>query len=165
VRGTWDTTGGTLNTLDAGARDLARMRSWHRSTDYKFSARMLNLYAGPGNRIGLVFGYDPYDGLNGDYYEVVFAPTGQAYLNKFIQGQLTQVATAPHGALGRNVWFRVELIREGPFATVSVNGQPVFKKVRTAQLDTPNNAVWLGVTARFARARFDDLRFEEYPAR
>lgn len=30
----------------------------------------------------------------GPYYEVVFAPTGQAYLNKFIQGQLTQVATA-----------------------------------------------------------------------
>ena len=165
VRGTWDTTGGTLNSNAAGARDLARMRTWQRSTDYKFSARMLNLYSASGNRIGLVFGYDPYDGLNGDYYEVLFAPTGEAYLNKFIQGQLTQVAKASHGAVGRNVWFNVELIRQGPFATVRVNGQPVFQKVRAAQLDTPSNAVWLGVTSRFARARFDDLRFEEYPAR
>jgi hypothetical protein len=165
VRGTWDTTDGTLNTRAAGLNDLARMRTWHRSTGYKFSARMLNLYSGSGNRIGLVFGYDPYDGLNGDYYEVVFAPTGEAYLNKVIQGVSTQVAKASHGALGRNVWFTVDLIRDGPFATVNVNGQPVFQKVRAAQLDTPSNAVGLGVTSRFARARFDDLRFEEYPPR
>ena len=94
---------------------------------------MLNPYGGPGNRIGLIFNFDP---LAGDYYEVVFAPTGQAYLNKFIQGQLTQVATATHSAPGRNLWFNVELARHGPNATVKVNNQIVFENVRTAQLDS-----------------------------
>jgi hypothetical protein len=32
-----------------------------------------------GNRVGVVFGYDPYDGPNAHYYEVQFAPTGEAY--------------------------------------------------------------------------------------
>ena len=93
---------------------------------------MLNPYRASGNRIGLIFGFDP---VAGDYYEVVFAPTGQAYLNKFIQGQLTQVATATHSALGSNVWFNVELARRGPNATVKVNNQIVFENVPAAQLD------------------------------
>jgi hypothetical protein len=108
-------------TFSAGVRDLAEMHSWSRSTDCTLSARMLNPYGASGNRIGLMFGFDF---VAGDYYEVVFAPTGQAYLNKFIQGQLTQIATATHGALGSNVWFSVEVARRGPFATVKVNGQP-----------------------------------------
>jgi hypothetical protein len=86
---------------------------------------MLNPYGASGNRIGLIFDFDV---AGGDYYEAVFAPTGQAYLNKFIQGQLTSVATATHSALGRNVWFNVELTRRGPNATVKVNNQTVFEK-------------------------------------
>jgi len=57
------------------------------------STRSLRCRAGPFN----------FDSLTGDYYEVVFAPTGQAYLNKFIQGQLTQVTAGTHRALGSNV--------------------------------------------------------------
>jgi hypothetical protein len=98
-RGTWDTQGGVLNNRTAAANDIVSM-SWGSSTDTTMSARMLNPYGGPGNRIGLIFNFDT---VAGDYYEVVFAPTGQAYLNKFIQGQLTQVATATHSALGRNL--------------------------------------------------------------
>jgi hypothetical protein len=100
---------------------------------------------------------------------VVFAPTGQAYLNKFIQGQLTQVAAATHGALGSNVWFRVELARRGRFATVQVNGQPVFQNVPAAQLDNPLNTRVVpaamgivGVISHWAPGRFDDLRLEEH---
>ena len=52
--------------------------------------------------------------------------TGQAYLNKFIQGQLTRVATATHSALGHNFWFTAEVVRRGPNATVKVNNQIVF---------------------------------------
>jgi hypothetical protein len=97
----------------------------------------------------------------GDYYEVVFAPTGQAYLNKFIQGQLIQLATATHGALGSNVWFSVEVARRGPFASVKVNGQPVFQNVPTAQLDNPLNTGTVGVISHWAPGRFDDLPIEE----
>jgi hypothetical protein len=161
VRGTWDTTGGTLNSRAASANDLATME-WQRSTDYTVTAHMLNLYAGSGNRIGLVFGLDL---QAGDYYEVLFAPTGQAYLNKFIQGQLTQVATATHSA-GRNVWFNVELVRRGPNATVKVNNQIVFENVPTAQLDHsfPNSVSSvgprMGVISHWAPGRFDDVRLE-----
>jgi hypothetical protein len=131
-RGTWDTQGGVLNNRTAAANDIVSM-SWGSSTDTTMSARMLNPYGGPGNRIGLIFNFDT---VAGDYYEVVFAPTGQAYLNKFIQGQLTQVATATHSALGRNLWFNVELARRGPNATVKVNNQIVFENVPAAQLDS-----------------------------
>jgi hypothetical protein len=161
ARGTWDTTGGTLNSTAAGANDLAAL-DWQRSTDYTVSARMLNLYGGSGNRIGLVFGLD---WEAGDYYEVLFAPTGQAYLNKFIQGQLTQVATATHTALGRAVWFDVELARRGQFATVKVNGQTVFQNVPAAQLDNSLNSGRIGLITHWARARFDDLRIEEFAPR
>jgi hypothetical protein len=162
VRGTWDTQGAVLNNRSAGIRDIVQMERWSRSTDYTLSARMLNPYGASGNRVGLMFGFDF---VSGDYYEVVFAPTGQAYLNKFIQGQLTQIATATHGALGSNVWFSVEVARRGPFATVKVNGQPVFQNVATAQLDNPLNTGTVGVISHWAPGRFDDLRMEEYFAR
>jgi hypothetical protein len=161
VRGTWDTTGGALNSRAASANDLATME-WQRSTDYTLSARMLNLYSGSGNRIGLVFGLDL---ETGDYYEVLFAPTGEAYLNKFIQGQLTQVAKATHPALGRNVWFTVQLARRGTFATVKVNGQTVFQNVAAAQLDNSRNSGRIGLVTHWARAAFDDLRIEQFAPR
>jgi hypothetical protein len=161
VRGTWDTTGGTLNSRAASANDLATME-WQRSTDYTVTAHMLNLYAGSGNRIGLVFGLDL---QAGDYYEVLFAPTGEAYLNKFIQGQLTQVAKGTHPALGRNVWFTVQLARRGPFATVKVNGQTVFQNVAAAQLDNSLESGRIGLITHWARAMFDDLRIEEFAPR
>ena len=93
---------------------------------------MLNPYGGPGNRIGLMFNFDF---TGGDYYEVEFAPTGEAYFNKFMQGQLTWVATATHSALGRNTWFNVEWTRQGPNATVKVNNQIVFANVPASQFD------------------------------
>lgn len=161
LRGTWDTSGGVLNNRTAAAKDIV-YTDWKRSTDYTVSARMLNPYGGPGNRMGLIFGLDI---ESGDYYEVVFAPTGQAYLNKFIQGQLTQVATATHTALGRNVWFTAELARRGPNATVKVNNQTVFQNVPAAQLDNTLNSGRVGLISHWSPGRFDDLRFEDFAPR
>ena len=159
--GTWDTTGVELNNRSAGVSDLV-YTYWQRSTDYTVSARMLNQYGTSGNRIGLIFGFD-FEA--GDYYEVLFAPTGQAYFNKFIQGQLTQVATATHSALGSNVWFTVTLARRGTFATVKVNGQTVFQNIPAAQLDNSINSGRIGVISHWARARFDDLRIDQFAPR
>jgi len=167
ARGTWDQQGGVLNDRTVAANDIVYTSSGS-STDYTARVRMLNPYGGPGNRIGLIFSFDR---AFGDYYEVVFAPTGQAYLNKFVQGQLTQVATATHSALGSNVWFNVELVRRGPNATVKVNNQIVFENVPTAQLDRTNNQSGqtfggtVGVISHWAPARFDDLRIESLPLR
>jgi hypothetical protein len=165
-RGTWDQEGGVLNNRTAGASDIVYAMGG--STDYTLSARMLNPYRASGNRIGLIFSFDP---EFGDYYEVVFAPTGQAYFNKFIQGQLTQLATATHSALGPNVWFNVELVRRGPNATVKVNNQIVFANVPAAQLDRTNNDFGhtfggrVGVISHWAPGRFDNLRIEGHPLR
>jgi hypothetical protein len=161
ARGTWDTEGGVLNNRTAGANDIAYMLSG-RSTDYTVSARMLNPYGGPGNRIGLIFNFDS---QSGDYYEAVFAPTGEAYLNKFIQGQLTRIATATHTALGRNVWFTAQVARRGLNATVKVNGQAVFQRVPAAQLDDSLDSGFVGVISHWSPAHFDDLRYEDFVPR
>ncbi len=158
LRGSWDSEGGVLNNRTAGVNDLVYM-SRPRSADYTVSARMLNPYSASGNRIGLIFNFDF---VGGDYYEVVFAPTGQAYLNKFVQGQLTPVATATHAALGRNVWFNVELARRGPNATVKVNNQVVFENVPAAQLDNIFDGGRIGLISHWAPGRFDDLRIESF---
>lgn len=155
LRGSWDTEGAVLNNRTAAANDIV-YTSWRGSSpDYTVSARMLNPYGASGNRIGLIFNFD-FDA--GDYSEVVFAPTGQAYLNHFVQGQLTQVATATHSALGRNVWFNVELERRGRNATVRVNNQIVFENVPAARLDHIGGRI--GVISHWAPGRFDNLRLE-----
>jgi hypothetical protein len=154
LRGTWDTQGAVLNNRTAGVNDIVYM-SWAGSTDYTVSARMLNPYRASGNRIGLIFNFDL---EAGDYSEVVFAPTGQAHLNHFVQGQLTHVATATHSALGSNVWFNVELTRRGRNATVKVDNQIVFENVPAARLDHIGGLV--GVISHWAPGRFDNLRFE-----
>ncbi len=172
VRGTWDTEGDVLNNRTAGANDIVQMTWGSGSTDYTLSARMLNPYGASGNRVGLIFNFDALfttvngsTTVSGDYYEVVFATTGEAYLNKFIQGQLTRVATARHSA-GRNVWFNVELARKGPNATVKVNNQIVFENVPTAQLDhsfpssVSSVGPQIGVISHWAPGRFDDVRLE-----
>jgi hypothetical protein len=161
ARGTWDAEGGVLNDRTVAANDIV-YTSWQGSTNYTVSARMLNPYRASGNRIGLIFGFDP---ATGNYYEVVFAPTGQAALNKFIQGQLTEVAKATHSALGANVWFNVELARRGPNATVKVNNQTVFENVPAAQLDNPIKRGRVGVISHWSPGRFDDLRFEDFVPR
>jgi hypothetical protein len=172
VRGTWDTEGDVLNNRTAGANDIVQMTWGSGSTDYTLSARMLNPYGASGNRVGLIFNFDALfttvngsTTVSGDYYEVVFATTGEAYLNKFIQGQLTRVATARHSA-GRNVWFNVELARRGPNATVKVNDQIVFQNVQVAHLDHLFRAdSGVGVISHWAPGRFDDLRAERFLGR
>jgi hypothetical protein len=158
VRGIWDSQTGVLINSSAGASDLVYTRLAG-STNYTVSARMLNPYSASGNRIGLIFNFD-FEA--GDYSEVVFAPTGQAHLNHFVQGQLTHVATATHSALGRNVWFNVELVRLGRNATVKVNNQIVFENVPAARLDHIGGSI--GVISHWAPGRFDDLRFERFGA-
>jgi hypothetical protein len=172
LRGTWDPEGNVLNNRTAGATDIAVTTWGAGSMDYTLSARMLNPYGASGNRVGLIFNFDAIhtvvDGsftTSGDYYEVVFATTGQAYINKFIQGQLIPVATATHSA-GRNVWFDVELTRQGPNATVKVNNQIVFQNVQVAHLDHLFKAdSGVGVISHWSPGRFDDLRAERFLGR
>jgi hypothetical protein len=105
ARGSWDTQEDVLNNRSAGVSDIVHM-TWSRgagmrgvSTNYTVSARMLNPYGASGNRVGLIFNVDV---AGGDYYEVVFATTGQAYLNKFITTQLCSRTFRSHSWITRS---------------------------------------------------------------
>jgi hypothetical protein len=152
----WNTNAGTLDDTSAGADDVVTS-PWRRATDFRYRARVLNPYGASGNRVGLVYNYQGTDDLGtGDRYEVVFAPTGEAYLDKVIQSVRYRVATGAHNA-GRGVWFDVELIRSGINTTVNVNGATIFDNVPQAHLPEGH----LGVVTHWTPGRFDDLSVNE----
>ena len=63
-----------------------------------------------GNLVGLVYNYQDHQLYAGDYFEIVFSPTGTAQINKFIQGVRYPVASRSH-TIPRNTWFDVQVIR------------------------------------------------------
>jgi hypothetical protein len=167
VSGNWNTSGGTLNDTSAGISDIvtANCPCWR--TDYSYRARLLNQYGGSGNLIGLVYNYQratfggPYVGLyTGDYYEIVFAPTGQAFINKVLNGARYRVATGTHN-VPANTWFDVELLRQGVNTTVKVNGSIVFDRVPQGELPAGD----VGVVSHWSKARFDNLTVTDAPLR
>lgn len=161
VSGSWDVTGGTLNNNSAGVSDIVATACACWQTDFSYRARLLNQYGASGNLVGLVYNYQRRDGLyKGDYYEVVFSPTGQALLNKVLNGMRQQVATGTHN-VPRNVWFDVEVLRQGLNTTVKVNGTTIFNAVPQSEL--PFGEV--GVVTHWAKARFDDLSVSDAPRR
>jgi hypothetical protein len=129
-------------------------KGWETHTDYSYKARLLNQYGSSGNLIGLIFSYSSAE----DYLEVVFAPTGQAYLNLVMEGTKYTLATATH-TVPRNVWFGVALLRKGTTATVMLNGKPIFQNVQVGQL----GGGALGVVSHWSKARFDNLATKEVP--
>jgi len=171
ISGAWDTNGGTLNGISASQTDIVATACGCWNTDIAYRARLLNQYGASGNLVGLVYNYqrstggspeeNPYLGLYaGDYYEVVFAPTGQAFMNKVLNSRSFRVATGTHN-VPRNVWFDVELLRQGTTTTVKVNGTTVFDRVQQGQQSKGD----VGVVAHWAKARFDDLRITDRPRR
>jgi hypothetical protein len=153
--GTWNTQGGTLNNESVGAADIvipAYPRGHAGGPDYSYSGRLLNDWGNSGNRIGLVFSY----GSREDYLEVVFAQTGQAYLNLYMEGSRYRLATATHN-VPRDVWFNVQVIRRGTAATVRLNGSPLFQNVQIGQLPLGS----FGVVSHWSLGRFDNLTLRE----
>ena len=185
VSGAWNTSGGTLNSTSAGTSDFVTTNCGCWEADFSYRARLLNQYGASGNLVGLVYNYQqlparqndprPYLGLyNGDYYEVVFSPTGQAYMNKVINGVRYRVATAAHN-VPRNVWFNVEVLRQSEAGlslgfgaaklsfdtTVKVNGVTVFDRVPQTELSYGD----VGVITHWAKGRFDNLSVTDAPRR
>jgi hypothetical protein len=169
VSGSWNTSGGTLNNVSAGVSDIVTANCACWDTDFSYRARLLNQYGASGNLVGLVYNYQragsgsggPYTGLyTGDYYEVVFSPTGQAFINKVLNGDRYRVATGAHN-VPRNVFFDVEVLRQGVNTTVKVNGATVFDRVPQGELPAGD----VGVVSHWSRARFDNLTVTDAPIR
>jgi hypothetical protein len=163
VSGTWNTSGGTLNSTAVGHNDVAQFSSCFGNTfgddagtNYVYSARLLNDYTNSGNRAGLVYDFrDPRDTVSldaGDYYEIMFSATGIVQMNKNIQGVLYPVRTASHN-IPPHTWFDVQVIRTGILTTVKVNGATLFSGLPQGEIGSGA----IGVKTQFAKGHFDNV--------
>lgn len=154
--GTWDTNGGTLNSTGVGANDIVRLKCCDQS-NFAVRARLRNEFGNTGNLLGIVYNYQPADHLGaGDYYEVVFSPTGDVFLNRVIQGTRYREASGRHN-VPPNQWFTVALVRYGAFTTVKVNEAVIIGDFYQAQLGSGE----IGVVTHFSRASFDNVSVTE----
>lgn len=174
IGGTWDTNGGTLNSTAVGQNDTVNFsvnftcggnaRGEDVGTDQIYSARLLNQYSAAGNLVGLVYNYqDPRNPNNlygGDYFEVVFSPTGVMQLNKFIQGVRYPVRTLTH-SIPRNTWFDVQVIRTGILTEVKLNGVTVVSQLPQGEI----RGGGIGVITHWAKGRFDNVSLESRVSR
>ncbi len=157
VSGSWNTNQGILDATTVVATASATAPQ-SMQTNYVLRARMLNQYGASGNLVGLMYEGSAGSQGKGDRYEVVFAPTGQAYLDKYVQGVRSRIATATH-SIGPNTWFNVELTRNGLYTTVRVNGVTLFDRVLQAHLPSGS----FGFITHWAKARFDNLSLTPLP--
>ncbi|MET0658905.1 MAG: hypothetical protein ABW110_12185, partial [Steroidobacteraceae bacterium] len=156
----WRLQDGTLNGFVIQAsNNFTLPRSWHEMHDVSFRAWIQNHYGSSGNRAGLMYGgrdndnYFDWD----NYHEVAFSPTGVAYLNRVLHGQVMNIATAPYAGGGPHRWFNVQIIRRAGYTTVRVNGATIFAEVY--QPDASGD--YVGVVTHWTNASFDDLSIAE----
>ena len=160
ISGVWDTTGGTLNSTAVGETDIAA-GFCSGGNDVTYRARLLNQFGASGNLVGLVYNYQSSDAFYaGDYFEVVLSPTGRLELRKFIHGVRYVVARGTH-SIPRNVWFNLEVIRNGINTTVKVNGSTRIQNVPQGEL--PGGSA--GAVTHWSKGRFDDLSAVQHPLR
>ena len=158
ISGAWNTTGGTLNSTAVGETDIAA-GFCSGGNDVTYRMRLLNQFANSGNLVGLIYNYQPSGSFyGGDFFEVVLAPTGRLELRKFIHGVRYVVARGTH-AVPRNIWFNLEVIRNGINTTVKVNGSTRIQNVPQGEL--PGGSA--GPVTHWSKGRFDDLAAVQHP--
>ena len=97
--------------------------------------------------------------------KLVFSPTGQVQVRKFIQGVLYTVATGTHNAPPKT-WFDVLIVRSsmvspsGPATTIYVNDDPVVSLLQGELSDGR-----VGVVTHWSKGRFDDLSVTQFIVR
>lgn len=159
--GTWDITGGTLNSTAVRRADIVALRSHCsgetlgddavnniRETNFIYRARLFNRYGASGNLVGLVYNYQ--DAAN--YYEVVFSSTGIMQMNKIVEGIRTTVRTASH-SIPQKTWFGVQVFRQGVRTTVKLGGVPIVENQLQGELLGGS----VGVITRWSKGNFDSV--------
>jgi hypothetical protein len=160
ISGAWNTTGGTLNSTAVGETDIAA-GFCSGGNDVTYRMRLLNQFGASGNLVGLIYNYQSSDSFYaGDYFEVVLSSTGRLELRKFIHGVRYVVARGTH-PVPRNVWFNLEVIRNGINTTVKVNGSTRIQNVPQGEL--PGGLA--GAVTHWSKGRFDDLSVVPHPLR
>jgi len=152
IAGAWAVGGGAYRSSAIGAADVTIFGDATWKADFTYHAKVRNDYGAGGNQAGVVYNFQ--DAAN--YYDVKFAPTGTAYLNKVIGGTETNVMTAPYSGGSSCTWFDVEVIRSAMSTTVKVNGSTVFNNVTQSELGVGK----IGLVTTFTDASFDDVKLE-----
>jgi hypothetical protein len=169
VSGEWNQNGGTLNSTAVGQSDIVDFdlpcrgnpEGEESGTQQVYRARLLNEFGASGNLVGLVYNYQTASTFYaGDYFEIVFSPTGTAQINKFIQGVRYPVVSRSHN-IPRNTWFDVEVARNGFFTDVKVNGVVFLQLVRQGELRGGS----IGVITHWSKGRFDNVRLRPHVVR
>jgi hypothetical protein len=152
VSGTWNANGGTLNNTSVEATDIVNPPCGSGT----YTARLRNEFGASGNLVGLIYDYQAFSFIQGDYYEVTFSPTGVVQLNKIIEGVRYPVRTAAHN-VPRNTWFTAQVIRDGNRTTVKVNGTTLVAGEIQAELHGS-----VGVVSHWTKGHFDNVTTTEF---
>jgi hypothetical protein len=156
----WQLQNGTLNGFAVQAGNVYILQpTWHEMHDISVRAWIQNHYGSSGNRAGLIYGgrdNDSFFDLD-NYHEVVFNPTGVAYLNRVFHGRVINIASAPYEGGGPHRWFNVQLTRRNGYTTVRVNGATIFSQIY--QPDAAGD--YLGLVTHWTNANFDDVLVTE----
>jgi hypothetical protein len=156
---TWNTTGGTLNSTAVVETDIALLCGG--GNDFTYRMRLLNQFGASGNLVGMVYNYQSSDSFYaGDYFEVVLSTTGRLELRKVIHGVRYVVARGTH-SVPRNVWFNLEVNRNGINTTVKVNGSTRLQNVPQGELSGGS----AGAVTHWSKGRFDDLSVVQHQLR
>jgi hypothetical protein len=162
--GTWQADGQTYNSTTAARTALTTIFEYpeahsdgtlgttdHFDPDFTLTARLRNQGSSAGSLVGLVYGYvNP-----ARYSEVVFSPTGVAYLRSVFDGQMQTLAAATYPGAGQGVWFRVEVDRSFDTTSVRVNGLPVF--IEAPQPEPGDTHGQIGLSTYNTTGRFNKI--------
>jgi hypothetical protein len=162
--GTWQADGQTYNSTTAASTALTTIFEYpllesdgtfstrdHFGSSFTLRARLRNQGSSAGSLVGLVYSYvDP-----ANYNEVVFSPTGVAYLRRVLDGQMQTLAAATYPGAGRGVWFRVEVERTSETTSVRVNDVPVY--VGAAQSERGDTQGQIGLSTYNTTGRFNKI--------
>ena len=162
--GTWNVSGGTLNSTAVGQSDIVAFAQDCKGNDvgqdlgtnFVYSASLLNEFGASGNLVGLVYDYQD----SGNYYEVVFSSTGSMQLNKVFEGVRTTVATATH-TIPRNTWFNVQVARTAHSTYIQINGISVIQALQQSELQGGT----VGVITHWTKGHFDNVSLTDRPDR
>ncbi len=157
--GNWQVVNGEFVNSSEGALSIATVPEYDKNAAGEVPDSIgrdfsLDVYASIGStaanaRVGVVFDFAG----AGNYHEVSISATGNAQLRSRIGSASSTVATATFAAPGTNKWIHIALVRSSGRSTVRVDGVPVFANVLQDGLPEGD----IGLIARNARARFDDL--------
>lgn len=118
---------------------------------YTFKVRMLNPFGASGNLVGIAWVRDA-----DNYTEAVFAPTGEARVNRVADGVRTTLASAQYAGGGAHRWFEVEVENDGDqpqrVTRIKVNGVALFDVAPNVREGV------LSLITHWAPGRFEDLR-------